>query len=103
MKFEIHFEFRVSLRKFQDLDFRDATRTKYYIIDIDLAHKQITITSLSKKSRIFFPDLESIRNEKNSKSFIPCSWSLLKSIERLRELVNMVGIHVILEARGCST
>jgi hypothetical protein len=25
MKFEIHFEFRVSLRKFQDLNFWDAT------------------------------------------------------------------------------
>ena len=25
MKFEIHFEFRESLRKFQDLDFWDAT------------------------------------------------------------------------------
>jgi hypothetical protein len=25
MKFEIHFEFRASLRKFQDLNFRDAT------------------------------------------------------------------------------
>jgi hypothetical protein len=65
-----------------------------------LAHKQITITSLSKKNRICFPDLESIRNEKISKAFIPCSWSLLKSIERLRELGNMVGIPVILEARG---
>jgi hypothetical protein len=26
MKFEIHFEFRESLRKFQDLNFWDATR-----------------------------------------------------------------------------
>jgi hypothetical protein len=26
MKFEIHFEFRASLRKFQDLNFWDATR-----------------------------------------------------------------------------
>jgi hypothetical protein len=25
MKFKIHFEFRASLRKFQDLNFRDAT------------------------------------------------------------------------------
>jgi hypothetical protein len=65
-----------------------------------LAYKQITITSLSKKSRIHFPDLESIRYEKISMTFIPCSWSLLKSIECLRELVNMVEIPVILEARG---
>jgi hypothetical protein len=53
------------------------SRTKYYVIDIYLAYKQITITSLSKKSRIRFPDLESIGNEKISKAFIPCSWSLL--------------------------
>jgi hypothetical protein len=26
MKFEIHFEFRASLRKFQDLNFWDATK-----------------------------------------------------------------------------
>jgi hypothetical protein len=29
MKFEIHFEFRASLRKFQDLNFWDATLTLY--------------------------------------------------------------------------
>jgi hypothetical protein len=28
MKFEIHFEFRASLRKFQDLNFWDATRLR---------------------------------------------------------------------------
>jgi hypothetical protein len=33
-------------------------------------------------------------------TFIPCSWSLLKPIKRLRELIYMVGIPVILEARG---
>jgi hypothetical protein len=27
MKFEIHFEFRASLRKFQDLNFWDATQS----------------------------------------------------------------------------
>jgi hypothetical protein len=63
-----------------------------------LAYKQITITS--KKSRISFPDHESIRNKKISKAFILCSWSLLKPIEHLRELLDMVGIPIILEARG---
>jgi hypothetical protein len=38
-----------------------------------LAYKNITITGLSKKSRISFPNLESIRNEKISKAFISCS------------------------------
>jgi hypothetical protein len=65
-----------------------------------LAYKKITIASLSKESRISFPNLESIINEKICKAFIPCSWGLLKFIELLRELVDVVGIHVILKARG---
>jgi hypothetical protein len=65
-----------------------------------LAHKKITITSFGKESRISFPNLESIRNKEISKAFIPCSWGLLKSIECLRELVDVVGIPVILKARG---
>jgi hypothetical protein len=39
-----------------------VSRTKYYVIDINLAHKKITITSLSEKSGISFPNLESISN-----------------------------------------
>src|SRR6187455_1954890 len=39
-----------------------VSRTKYYVIDINLAHKQITITCLSKKSWFGFPNLESINN-----------------------------------------
>jgi hypothetical protein len=31
MKLEIHFEFRASLRKFQDLNFWDATLSNLYI------------------------------------------------------------------------
>jgi hypothetical protein len=77
-----------------------VSRTKYYVININLANKKITITCLCEKSGISFPNLESIRNKKISKSFIPCSWGLLKSIKRLRELINMVGIPVILKARG---
>jgi hypothetical protein len=65
-----------------------------------LAYKQVTIASLSKKSRISFIDLESIRNKKIPKAFIPCSWGFLKSLQHLRELIHMVGVPVILEARG---
>jgi hypothetical protein len=32
MKFEIHFEFRASLRKFQDLNFWDATIYEYKFV-----------------------------------------------------------------------
>jgi hypothetical protein len=39
-----------------------VSRTKYYAIDINLAHKKITITSLGKKSGIGFPNLEGISN-----------------------------------------
>jgi hypothetical protein len=38
------------------------SRTKYYVIDINLAHKKITITSLCKKSGIGFPNFEGISN-----------------------------------------
>jgi hypothetical protein len=40
MKFEIHFEFRASLRKFQDLNFWDATLTHLAInlIQYDASH-----------------------------------------------------------------
>jgi hypothetical protein len=76
------------------------SRTKYYVIDIYLAYKQITIISLSKKSRINFLDLEGLRNEKISKAFISCYWSLIKPIEQHRKLVDMIVIPIILEARG---
>jgi hypothetical protein len=39
-----------------------VSRTKYYVIDINLAHKKITIISLSEKSGIDFPNLEIISN-----------------------------------------
>src|SRR5688500_20136533 len=32
------------------------SRTKYYVIDINLAHKKITVSSLSEKSWIGFPN-----------------------------------------------
>jgi hypothetical protein len=93
LKFLHHYRAKIFIRLL-------ISRTKFYVIDIYLAYKQITITCFSKESRISFPDLESIGNKKISKAFIPCSWSLLKPIERLRELINMVRIPVILEARG---
>jgi hypothetical protein len=38
------------------------SRTKYYVIDINLTNKKVTITSLCKESGISFPNLESISN-----------------------------------------
>jgi hypothetical protein len=39
-----------------------VSRTQYNVIDIYLANKKITITSLCEKSGINFPNLESISN-----------------------------------------
>jgi hypothetical protein len=39
-----------------------TSRTKYYVIDINLAHKKVTVTSISEKSGIDFPNFESISN-----------------------------------------
>jgi hypothetical protein len=39
-----------------------VSRTKYYVIDINLAHKKVTITSLSEKSGNNIPNFESISN-----------------------------------------
>jgi hypothetical protein len=39
-----------------------VSRTKYYVININLSHKKITVTSLSEKSGIGFPDLERMSN-----------------------------------------
>jgi hypothetical protein len=38
------------------------SRTKYYVIDINLAHKKVTIIGLSEESRIGFPNLKRISN-----------------------------------------
>jgi hypothetical protein len=38
------------------------SRAKYYVININLAHKKVTVISLSEKSGIGFPNLESISN-----------------------------------------
>jgi hypothetical protein len=38
--------------------------TKYNVIDIYLAYKKITIVSLSKKSRISFPNLKALEMRK---------------------------------------
>jgi hypothetical protein len=38
------------------------SRTKYYVVDINLAHEEITIACLYEKSGIGSPNLENIRN-----------------------------------------
>jgi hypothetical protein len=65
--------------------------TKYYVIDIYLAHKYIFIDFVSKEGRIGFAYFKALLEQKFLKAFIPYSWYLLKPIERLLEFVDMFG------------
>jgi hypothetical protein len=65
--------------------------TKYYVIDIYLAHKYIFIDFVSKEGRICFAYFKALLEQKFLKAFIPYSWYLLKPIERLLEFVDMFG------------
>jgi hypothetical protein len=73
--------------------------TKYYVIDIYLAHKYIIINFESKESRIGFAYFKALFEQEVLKAFIPCSWCLLKPIERLLEFEDVVGELGIFEAR----
>jgi hypothetical protein len=46
---------------------------------------------LNEESRIGFAYLKTVLEKEILKAFIPCSRSLLKPIERLMELIHMVG------------
>jgi hypothetical protein len=65
--------------------------TKYYVIDIYLAHKYISIEFVSEKGRIGFAYFKLLFKQEFLKEFIPCSWCLLKPIENLLEFIDMVG------------
>jgi hypothetical protein len=73
--------------------------TEYYVINIYLAHKDIFINFASEKSRIGFAYFKALFKQEFLKEFIPCSWCLLKPIERLLEFVDMVRKLGIFETR----
>ena len=73
--------------------------TKYYVIDIYLAHKNIFTNFVSEKDRIGFAYFKALFKQEFLQAFIPCSWCLLKPIECLLEFVDMVGKLVIFKAR----
>ena len=73
--------------------------TKYYVIDIYLAHKYIFANFVSEKGRIGFAYFKALFKQEFLKAFIPCSWCLLKPIECLLEFVDMVGKLVIFVCR----
>jgi hypothetical protein len=60
-----------------------VSTTKYYVIDIYLAHKYIFIDFASKKGRIGFAYFKALFELEFLKALISCSWFLLKPIERL--------------------
>ena len=77
--------------------------TKYYVIDIYLAHKYIISNFVSKECRVGFSYFKALLEQEFLKTFIPCSWCLLKPIERLLEFIDMVGKFGIFNPGGCST
>jgi hypothetical protein len=75
-----------------------VSRTKYNIININLAYKQIFTHFSSEESRVGITNPKTIFNKEVSKAFIPCSWCLLKPIERLIEFIDMVRISFTFKA-----
>jgi hypothetical protein len=76
-----------------------VSRTKYNIINIDLAYKQIFTHFSSEESRVGPTNPKIIFIKEVPKAFIPCSWCLLKSIERLMEFIDMIRISFTFKAR----
>jgi hypothetical protein len=77
---------------------RLISRTKYYVIDINLANEQIIANLSSEDSRIDFTNLKTILCEKIPKALMPCSRSLLKPTEHLMKLIHMIRIFLIFKA-----
>jgi hypothetical protein len=69
-----------------------VSRTKYNIVNIDLVYKQIFTHFSSEESRVELTNPKTIFNKKVHNAFIPCSWCLLKPIERLMEFIDMIRI-----------
>jgi hypothetical protein len=69
-----------------------VSRTKDNIINVYLAYKQIFTHFSSEESRIGLTNPKTIFNKKVPKTFILCSWCLVKPIEHLMEFIYMVRI-----------
>jgi hypothetical protein len=69
-----------------------VSRTKDNIINVYLAYKQMFTHFSSEESEIRLTNPKTIFNEKIPKTFIPCSWCLLKPIECLIKFINMIKI-----------
>jgi hypothetical protein len=78
---------------------RLISRTKYYVINVNLANEQILINLSSEESIIGLTNLKTIMDEKIPKTFIPFSRSYLSPIEHHMELINMVRILLIFKAQ----
>jgi hypothetical protein len=69
-----------------------VSRTKYNIININLAYKQIFTHFSSEESRVGLINPKTIFNKEVPKAFIPYSWCLLKPIERLMQFIDTARI-----------
>jgi hypothetical protein len=77
---------------------RFVSRTKDNIINIYFTYKLIFAHLSSEESRIRLTNPKTIFKRKIPKTFIPCSWCLLKPIEHLMDFINMVRILFTFEA-----
>jgi hypothetical protein len=76
-----------------------VSRTKYNIVNIDLAYKQIFTYFSSEDSRVDLINRKTMFNKEVPKTFISCSWCLLKPIKRIIEFIDMVRISFTFKAR----
>jgi hypothetical protein len=65
---------------------------------MDLVYKQIFTHFSSEESRVGLTNPKTIFNKEVHKAFIPCSWCLLKPIERLMKFIDMVRISFTFKA-----
>jgi len=77
--------------------------TKYYVIDIYLAHKYIFVNFVSEKGMIGFAYFKTLFKQEFLKTFIPYSWCLLKPIEWFLEFIDMFEKLVIFKVGSCLT
>ena len=73
--------------------------TKYYVIDIYLANKDISIDFAGKQSSIDLSYLKTLFELEILQAIIPISRGLFEPIERLVELVDVVGILGVFKSR----
>jgi hypothetical protein len=81
----------------------EISRAKDNIMNINLTNEEFFVDYLCEKSVVHSTNLESRFNEKIPEPLIPCPRSLLESVQRLVQPIDMVRICSIFKTGGCST